>query len=221
VKLFALKAGSPGLLRRAGREYKGLVGSMKETSGTDALEGPGPVDEAAAIIRRASEAGLLISEAEIRRALAGGQPGAEADREADVRTRLLTLLGECDDLREVVADNGERSYYSSLSMSEAYAALLLRRQGDPARLIAEIVRQDSEVYPRPVPLDMFTHPPFDFTLEEVVQTAAGMAAREEYSDIEETRTSTARLFLYSTLYLEPAYASMLAEWLDVGQSNNP
>jgi hypothetical protein len=27
--------------------------------------------------------------------------------------------------------------------------------------------------------------------------------------------------LYSALHLEPEYASMLAEWLDVGQFNNP
>jgi hypothetical protein len=194
---------------------------MKEEGSGGAPEGRGPVDEAAAIIRRASEAGRLISEAEIGRALAGSRPGAEADAGAEVRSRLLTLLGEGDDVHEVVADKGERFYYSSRSMSEAYSAILLGRQGDPARLIAEIVRHDSEVYPRPVPLDMFTHPPFDFTLNEVARTLEKMAAREEYSDIEETRTSTARLFLYSTLYLEPAHASMLAEWLDVGQSNNP
>lgn len=194
---------------------------MEETRGPGAPEGRGQVDEAAALIRRASEAGRLISGAEIGRALAGSGPGGEANQGADVGSRLLTLLGECDDLREVAADNGERFYYSSRSMSEAYAGLLLRRQGDPARLIAEVVRHDSEVYPRPVPLDLFTHAPFDFTLDEVVQTVERMAALEEYSDIEETSTSTARPFLYSTLHLEPAYASMLAEWLDVGQSNNP
>jgi hypothetical protein len=36
-----------------------------------------------------------------------------------------------------------------------------------------------------------------------------------------TMTSASSVFLYSTLYLEPAHASMLAEWLDVGQFDNP
>jgi hypothetical protein len=48
-----------------------------------------------------------------------------------------------------------------------------------------------------------------------------MAAEEEYRDILPTTTSASRIFLYSTLHLEPEYASMLAEWLDVGQFNNP
>jgi hypothetical protein len=48
-----------------------------------------------------------------------------------------------------------------------------------------------------------------------------MSAQDEYRDIEPTTTSTSRVFLYSTLHLEPEHASMLAEWFDVGQSNNP
>ena len=48
-----------------------------------------------------------------------------------------------------------------------------------------------------------------------------MGGEEEYRDIVSTTTSTSRVFLYSTLHLEPDHASMLAEWLDVGQSNNP
>ena len=99
--------------------------------------------------------------------------------------------------------------------------ILLQKQGDPLRLIAEIVRQSSEVYPRPVPLDIFTQPPFDLTHQEAQNRLERMAAEKEYRDIAVTTTSTSRVFLYSTLHLETEHASMLAEWLDVGQFNNP
>jgi hypothetical protein len=48
-----------------------------------------------------------------------------------------------------------------------------------------------------------------------------MAAGEEYKDIERLSTSAGTVFLYSTLHLDPAHASMLAEWIDVGQFENP
>jgi len=106
-------------------------------------------------------------------------------------------------------------------MTETYAMILLQKQGDPLRLIAETVRENSAVYPRPVPLDIFTQPPFDLTRQEVLNDLERMAAEDEYRDIVPTTTSASRVFLYSTLHLEPEYASMLAEWLDVGQFNNP
>jgi len=184
-------------------------------------------EEAAALIRRVSEEGRLVSEAEILAALGGsgpesGKSGAPAgDKAADVKALFDALLAENEDLCQVRAESGERLFYSSLSMSCAYAAMLLCARGDPARLIAEIVRHDSEAYPRPVPLDLFFLPPFDLSPDEAAQTLAKMKALPEYADIEETSTSTARLFLYSTQHLEPAHASMLAEWLDVGRRNNP
>jgi hypothetical protein len=48
-----------------------------------------------------------------------------------------------------------------------------------------------------------------------------MSGTADYSDIEQTTTWTGCVFLYSTRHLEPDHASMLAEWIDVGQLNNP
>jgi hypothetical protein len=175
------------------------------------------------MIRQSSEAGQLISESEILRRVADQQfsnsPAANGPEEA--RKILKKVIEESEDLNELTAQDGSPRYYSSRCMTEAYAMILLRKQGDSLRLIAEIVRQNSEVYPRPVPLDLFTQPPFDLTRQEVLNHLERMAAEEEYRDIVPTTTSASRMFLYSTRYLESEHASMLAEWLDVGQSNNP
>lgn len=182
-----------------------------------------PIGAIAAMIRRESEAGKLISESEILRRAADQNifpPPGEGPGEAP-GTLLRNAVGNNEDIHELAAEDGSRSYYSSHFMTRAYAGILLQKQGDPLRLIAEIVRQNSAAYPRPVPLDLLTQPPFDLPPQEVLNGLKRMSALDEYEDIEPTTTSTSRVFLYSTLHLDPEYASMLAEWLDVGQSNNP
>lgn len=175
------------------------------------------------MIRQSSEAGHLISESEILRrgaeqSLFNSQPG---DPAKEARNIIQKVVDGSGDIQELTAQDGSRRYYSSLFLTKAYAMILLQKEGDPVRLIAETVRENSSVYPRPVPLDIFTQPPFDLTHQEVLNDLERMGAEEEYQDILPTTTSASRVFLYSTLYLEPEHASMLAEWLDVGQFNNP
>jgi hypothetical protein len=177
----------------------------------------------AAMIRQSSEAGQLIAESEILRRLAEqhhlSSPALDGAEKAG--RRLREVLAGREDCYELVAQDGTRYYYASPFLTEAYATILIRKQGDPLRLIAETVRENSAVYPRPVPMDIFTQPPFAFAREEVQNYLEQMAAEEEYRDILPTTTSASRIFLYSTIHLEADYASMLAEWIDVGQLENP
>jgi hypothetical protein len=177
----------------------------------------------AAHIRKSSEEGQLISEAEILRRVTDPSilTSSPADPAQEVGSILREVVGQSEDLHELSAGDGSRHYYSSQFMTQAYALILLQKQGDPLRLIASIVRENSALYPRPVPLEIFTQPPFSLSRQEVLNDLDRMAAGEEYRDIMPTTTSTSRVFLYSTLHLEPEHASMLAEWLDVGQFDNP
>ncbi len=186
-------------------------------------EGEAAARAIAAMIRQSSEASQLIAESEILRRMADQHLliSQEADPAEEAGKILKKVVEGSEDLHELAAQDGSRRYYSSHFMTETYAMILLQKLGDPLRLIAETVRENSAVYPRPVPLDIFTQPPFDLTRQEVLNDLERMAAEEEYRDIVPTTTSASRVFLYSTLHLEPEYASMLAEWLDVGQFNNP
>ena len=186
-------------------------------------EGEAAARAIAAMIRQSSEASQLIAESEILRRMADQHLliSQAADPAEEVGDILKKVVDGSEDLHELAAQDGSRRYYSSHFMTEAYAMILLQKLGDHLRLIAETVRENSAVYPRPVPLDIFTQPPFDLTRQEVLNDLERMAAEEEYRDIVPTTTSASRVFLYSTLHLEPEYASMLAEWLDVGQFNNP
>ena len=179
-------------------------------------------EKVAQIIRTRSEAGELTSHEEILKELvAESAPAVEAPAEAvPLEAVISAALESHQDLREKAHD-GRSFYYSALFMSEPYAGILLRKRGDPLSLIAGIVRENAEVYPRPVPLDTFTHAPFELSHEEIESCIERMALRDEFNDIRPTTTSSHNIFLYSTLHLDPDHASMLAEWLDVGQFENP
>jgi hypothetical protein len=199
---------------------------IKAQNGIEA--NPGKEREAAeqtvaAMIRQSSEAGQLMAETEILRRVADQQriPSPAMDAAEDAGRIFREGLDRNEDLHELITQDGARHYYSSRFMTEAYATILLRKQGDRLRLIAETVRENSAAYPRPVPLDMFTGPPFDRTPQEIQEDLERMAAKEEYRDIAPTITSTSRVFLYSTIHLEADHAAMLAEWIDVGQLENP
>jgi len=177
----------------------------------------------AAWIRKASEAGRLISESEISRQAAEQRlvPTADPDGTQETDQMLKILVDENEDLHGLSARDGSRDYYSSEFMTEAYAQILSLKRGGPRRLIAEIVRQNSAFYPRPVPQDTFTQPPFGLSAQEIHDEMEEMRGDEEYGDIASTTTSSPRVFLYSTRHLDPDHAAMLAEWLDVGQLENP
>jgi len=67
----------------------------------------------------------------------------------------------------------------------------------------------------------FKEAPFDLSQEELFSCLEGMSQREEFRDISRVSTSIGHVFLYSSRYVDRDYAMMLAEWIDVGQFENP
>jgi hypothetical protein len=174
-------------------------------------------------IRKKSQTGQLASENEIFQELLK-QDILKGDREESqhlFKEILEETLNRYEDL-EKFPDKGEGPrFYSSQFMTESYTRILLQKETDLLLLIAEVVRENSAVYPRPIPLDLFGDSPFNLTQGQLQGYLEQMAKEEGYKDIKQTTTSTGSVFLYSALHLEPDYASMLAEWFDVGQFNNP
>ena len=175
----------------------------------------------AEIVRGKSQAGQLISQNEILQKLLEQGLIKEEGVQDILGTLLEKALEENGDVIKLHIGGGEPYFFSSQFMSESFARILVQKRADPMRLIAEIVRENSAIYPRPVPLDMFRHSPFHLTAEEIQAYLVQMAKQDKYADIKQTTSSIGTVFLYSTLHLDSSYASMLAEWVDVGQANNP
>jgi hypothetical protein len=177
----------------------------------------------AAIIRDRSESSQLIGAEELLTELRqlGHPETEELLQEIHIETLLKQILDENPDLREIRDTNGIAYYHSIESLSDTYARILVWKSGDPLRMIAELVRESSRLYPRPVSLNSFREPPFGLEEEEIKECLSAIGCHNEYQDIAATTTSIGTQFLYSTNYLDADHALMLAEWLDVGQANNP
>jgi hypothetical protein len=173
-------------------------------------------------IRRRSEAGQLVTAEDIySEFLRMGILTEKENQLAGFEALLKETVRQNEELKEVVDGKGLTHYYSVRTMAETYAKILIRKGEDPLLLMAEMVREDSNRYPRPVPLSMFEGSPFGLTPGEISLCLRRMANQQEYQDIQQTTTSIGTVFLFSNLYLEPDYATFLAEWIDVGQANNP
>jgi hypothetical protein len=181
------------------------------------------VNVAAQVIRQLSGEGRFAAGADVLGELEGLALLAEAAEEAPAAMEeiLAAALARHPDLVPVEGAAGERRFYSSQFMTNSYAGLLLRKEEEPLYLIAETVRENSALYPRPLPLGAFEQPPFSLSREEILDGLERMAADAAYRDIARTRTSAGNEYLYSTAHLEVDYASSLAEWIDVGQYDNP
>jgi hypothetical protein len=118
-------------------------------------------------------------------------------------------------------DSGGAWYFSEQSMTGAYVRILLLKGQGPLRMMAEVIREHSRVYPRPVPLSLFQCAPFNLSDDQIALGLKEMTGKTKYRDIARLITSIGNIFVYSTDHLEPGYAAMLAEWADVGQVENP
>ncbi len=177
----------------------------------------------AEIIRRRSENGQIIQPDEILKELIrqGLLKSEGVDPKSHFEVILRQTVEKNEDLNEISGGDGIPYYYSAVSMSETYARILIQKGENPLLLVAQIIRDNSAIYPRPVPLNLFMASPFDLTQEEILECLRKMGQQAEYQDIAQTTTSIGTIFLYSNRHLDPDHASMLAEWLDVGQANNP
>ena len=180
-------------------------------------------EAAARIIREKSRAGQLASVEDILDDAVAPSEGklSEGGQGDSLKDLPELMMEENKDIREIRSRDGARHYYSTMFMTGVYAGMLLKKEEDPLRLIADLVRENAAQYPRPTPVDILKGSPFEMTPEEILACLGEMAAGEEYKDIKRLSTSAGTVFLYSTLHLDPAHASMLAEWIDVGQFENP
>jgi hypothetical protein len=123
---------------------------------------------------------------------------------------------------QMLLQGDEAFLYSNRTMVRRYAeAAATASTRDPLRIIAETVRSDSATYPRPTPAQTFLFPPFLLALEEVKAAIEKMRWDAAYEDICCVYTSNGDLYLFSCKHLNQAQAQAMAEWIAVGQQENP
>lgn len=173
-------------------------------------------------IRESSRGGLLLSEQDILASIM--PPQIESDgqiREAEAKNRLDEIIRLHEDIHVIFDRRDCGYYYSDLTLTYAYARLLVLKKENVLDLMVAITREHAATYARPVPITVFQHAPFELSQDEIACCTDKMYERQGYEDMDQITTSIGTRFLYSKRYLDVDHAMMLAEWEDVGQSANP
>lgn len=149
-------------------------------------------------------------------------PEFDAGQIETVVTHLLEEEEQYADIRAVTAPNGAVYLYSDRHITSNYAELLARVDaGDPLITIAETVRDESRIYPRPTNTHLFTQPPFSLKRDQLNEYIATLMQEEEYQDIQKIVASTGAVYLYSTKHLSQALARSMVYSEEVERYENP
>jgi len=126
------------------------------------------------------------------------------------------------DIQKIVVSDEAVFLYSQRYITENYAKILARTEGsDPLAAIAETVRDESRIYPRPTDIRLFAQPPFNMDRDEIPALVDQLIEQKAYGDIKKIVASTGAIYLHSEQHLGTAHARSLVEWEEVGQHDNP
>ena len=134
----------------------------------------------------------------------------------------LTEENEFIELRLIQDDEGKNYYYSATDMTDKYANIMMGlNNNDFLKLIADSVRYESKVYPRPTYLKQFTSSPYNIEEIKLLEILDEINENSDYSDLKYTEASNGVRFIYSDRHMKPGYAKYLAEWIEVKQDEIP
>ena len=129
---------------------------------------------------------------------------------------------EYQDITSIYDSEGELYLYSERHVTGRYARILLQVQTDDAStLIADTVREDSKIYPRPTAIELLTEPPYSIDSDEIEALVRRTIESEEFEDIKRIVASTGAAYLYSELHMSEAWARSLVETIEVDYDENP
>lgn len=180
---------------------------------------PGPAPAAAEVTAR------VLAEA-IRKDSSGFAVSSRARLEAlfpgaEVESLLAEAAGDLPDIASLPGA-ATTYWYSTNSMTESYATNLVRvEEKDPLNLVAQTVRDDSRIYPRPTDLKSFYGQPWRLGQTEMASVLLKLGRSPGVEDIQSCTASNGAIYLYSTKFLTPDHASGLTEYYEVERWNNP
>lgn len=120
------------------------------------------------------------------------------------------------DIKQVVGPTGLVYLYSETHMTGNYAALLARAEAnDPYMTIAETVREESQLYPRPTKLGLFYEPLFKIPEDQMSVIVESLLKRPEFGDIKKIEAPTGAIYLYSDKYMVAPAAERYVQWEEV------
>ena len=141
--------------------------------------------------------------------------------EVEAKVFEMTVFPAWDIEDIQVLEGSEKYLYSQRNMTDNFAhwAFLAAEDNDVLTLI-DNVRVESKIYPRPMKLTSLMHKPYYLTTERIWDAFHEAQESGDYPDIQTCSASNGDTYFYSTLYLSPAQAKALAQWISVEKKAN-
>lgn len=137
---------------------------------------------------------------------------------SSIREILNSLNAEEETPLSVLSGKERLRCFDSSQMSSSYGeALNYAAEGDSLKTIAETVRKESRLYPRPCISEMFLSSPYNIEADKLQNTIQILISDgSDFKDICLTKASNGDIYLYSQRYMNKSRADYLAEWESVG-----
>lgn len=165
-------------------------------------------------IREASKLGKLISKYELER-----EP---LKIKASKIERVIEELKNSEKTKDIDIIRGKTEvyFYSKDYISNTYRDVLFNlKEKNIQEVIIDLVRKESQLYPRPTSLEIFKLSPFN--RDDIEDLIDEIIKNKEYIDIKIVEASNGAKYLFSDTYMIFGHAKGLCEWVEVGQSENP
>ncbi len=144
-----------------------------------------------------------------------------SDDELSEKIDLFKNNEQYEDIRILSGEKG-RYLFSDRSMTKKYAKLMAQIEENNIKdSIAETVREDSKIYPRPTDISVFEKSPFNLEKDVLDNVIDQLKENNKYKDIKEVEASNGALYLYSDKYMEQDHAVGLTEWVEVIRKEIP
>jgi len=167
-------------------------------------------------IRRKSSQGNIVEISEFK------EIDLELNKEEiENKVEKLKTAAQYSDIRVLSGEEG-RYIFSDDNMTKKYATMMAKVEEDNIKeLIAETVREDSKIYPRPTDIKVFKKSPFYLDNEVLHEVIDQMVEENNYKDIKKVEASNGALYLYSNAHMEEDHAIGLTEWVEVIRKEIP
>lgn len=149
-------------------------------------------------------------------------PKGEMLKENPELEEVFAQFAENEAYADIRTEQGKKDlyYYSTPTMAVNYAHMaMLAEEKDHCRTIADIVRWNCKIGPACTDAYFFTNHPYNMTKTQINVTLDLMKRREEYADIQETKSFNGKRYLYTTNRLSAKYAKALADFAEEGEHN--
>ena len=126
------------------------------------------------------------------------------------------------DIQCLTGPTGIPYLFSEIHMTRNYAIILARVEAkNPYAMIAETVREESRIYPRPTKVELFYALVFQIPEDQMEMIVEGLLRRDEYGDIKKAIAPTQAIYLYSDRYMVAPHVESWIQWEEVDKFNNP